>query len=462
MGAGPENKAVVTKSYTPKISKISRVSVSIPSPQIGVFFDGTGNNLFNDIQYLSDDKEPTNISKLFTLYPLDVEYIRRVYIEGIGTKAGEPDQDWDQAVAQSFGDRLQQAIKGLRAFCLEYSKFKHAKLDVFGFSRGAASARAFVNEVHRLATEDPGNFSGVAIEFRFVGIFDTVGSIGLAGDNSQRDFRGREFTLDLHPDAARYVYHLTAGHEQREYFPLSSILTGPGQSPASHFVEKELLGAHADVGGGYGPVPDVVYYPMKSVGWSNRAMREQKLRELKQAYEREYYAPGIDIDLNVMRDVQAGAGMYAQTAPLWKRNVKFHLSHVALHEMHTKACECGVPLEPLDKLVGKGEFVGRSALELYEVPADLQSHLQTGARGEEYIYRHYIHHSHQYRAKPDPGNWSGLNSNKPESHPDRRAANGKREIFYNDINNGNSKDVERQRFQVPTDNGLEDFEGVYP
>ena len=41
------------------------IKVTNRPPQFGVFFDGTGNNLENDLAKWDDDKEPTNIAKLY-------------------------------------------------------------------------------------------------------------------------------------------------------------------------------------------------------------------------------------------------------------------------------------------------------------------------------------------------------------------------------------------------------------
>ncbi len=51
--------------------------------RIGVFFDGTGNNMWNDMAI--GDGSQTNIAKLYQLYE-DSGYIVR-YAEGVGTEA---------------------------------------------------------------------------------------------------------------------------------------------------------------------------------------------------------------------------------------------------------------------------------------------------------------------------------------------------------------------------------------
>lgn len=441
-------------------SGCGQIKVTNRPPQFGVFFDGTGNNATNDVLN-PYDREPTNIAKLYLLYPQKPEWhVSARYIEGVGTEAGKDDSDIDMGMAYSFGEKVRQAIGEVQKF-FSQTQYKNAPigiLDVFGFSRGAAAARHFVNEIHRLNKIFPKHFGGPQLQVRFLGLFDTVGSIGMAGDNSQKLFNGDSFILDINPKAVHHAYHLTAHHEQREYFPLSSILTGQGQSPGSHFEEKEVPGAHSDVGGGYGSKPDMVYYPEDNFGWNMRSLREQKLKELKAHYEQQYKAPGISINLKA-RDTKLNAGVSTHIAPEWRRDVKPQLAHSALNMMHTKASEKGVPFGPLETLMRKQVFVNRQPEEVYVTPSDLQDHLtRLGAdskntRIEDYVYQYYIHHSHQYRAKPKPWALVTFNSNAPKTKPKLAAPNGKREIFYNEIAQGYSSADQWKRVQVTRSGG---------
>lgn len=352
-------------------------------------------------------------------------------------------------MAYSFGDKVRRALNDAKEFFQDYPNAPIGILDIFGFSRGAATARHFVNEVHRLNKQDPKHFGGPQLQVRFLGLFDTVGSIGVPGDNSQKLYNGESFMLDINPNAAQYVYHLTAGHEKRAYFPLSSILTAAGQVPAPHFEEVEMPGAHADVGGGYGQVPNVVYYPVpEPVVSYSRADCNEKIKKLKQEYEKKYPSPGIDINMQISIENSNGPYRYSHLDPHWKRTVRPQLAHAALHKMHTKAQEKGVPLEPLEMLIQKEQFNSQPAEDVYAIPSDLQDHLTRleakpdNTRIEDYVYQHYIHHSVQYRPKPGnliaASNIFGINGNKAESNPHHEALNGKRKVFYNIISQGNS------------------------
>ncbi|WP_374992560.1 T6SS phospholipase effector Tle1-like catalytic domain-containing protein [Paraburkholderia sp. SARCC-3016] len=79
------------------------------------------------------------------------------------------------------------------------------------------------------------------LHIRFLGLFDTVESIGLPAHNLS-DLRLRI------PEQVERCVHLVAGHELRACFPLTSV--GNGSARCEEIV---LPGVHSDVGGGYQP-----------------------------------------------------------------------------------------------------------------------------------------------------------------------------------------------------------------
>ncbi|MBB1336076.1 MULTISPECIES: T6SS phospholipase effector Tle1-like catalytic domain-containing protein, partial [unclassified Pseudoalteromonas] len=225
-------------------------------PSFGVFFDGTGNNRLNDIQDSTDANEPTNVVKLFELYPFQ-KYQSRYYVEGIGTKANESDSTLDMGLAFSFDERIRETLVTTVQFFKEYSKMSIGFLDVFGFSRGAAQARAFVNQVNAIYKNNPHYWGGIKPVIRFVGLFDSVASIGGDGDNNHSEFYANnelDYPVNLHlaSSSAGFVMHLAAFDEKRDKFPLSSLRTRNKQLLKNQ-QEIELPGVHSDIGGGYGP-----------------------------------------------------------------------------------------------------------------------------------------------------------------------------------------------------------------
>ncbi|MGZ8302215.1 MAG: T6SS phospholipase effector Tle1-like catalytic domain-containing protein, partial [Telluria sp.] len=143
---------------------------------------------------------------------------------------------------------------------------KKIYVSVFGFSRGATQARAFINWLQSLCKLDaqlrgkPDGMSlgGFDVEFDFLGIFDTVASVGAGntlGNGVGRLFDGHgawadsEDSLRIPPGVN--CLHLVAAHELRRSFPVDSISI----NGALHEGCEEIVvpGVHSDVGCGYCP-----------------------------------------------------------------------------------------------------------------------------------------------------------------------------------------------------------------
>lgn len=280
--------------------------------RIGMFFDGTGNNKANsetvaacyapdanladaaeEIQkhcaaygYDGNGSSPdnsygndvSNIARLYDLYadhsykPMPENTKKaslRVYIEGIGTRNNGPDSLYSQATGRGETGvvaRVEQSpakiLKQLRLLQEENTGVMVEKIefDIFGFSRGAAAARHFANEVLKgehslLAKALPAgspllssNFNWrlkTDIAINFIGLFDTVAAIANPGlfDFSGTNSRNPGVNLKLPDDCANKVVHLVARDEIRENFALNSL----------DHIDLVLPGAHSDLGGGYLP-----------------------------------------------------------------------------------------------------------------------------------------------------------------------------------------------------------------
>ncbi|QUJ78130.1 DUF2235 domain-containing protein [Sulfitobacter albidus] len=260
--------------------------------EIGVFFDGTNNNTANvaagergeGAGGASYDNGRSNVSLLSDLYKRKSDdweqdgtgYCKkfgRIYVSGIGTTDNVSDYRPDNIAGATFGTgpsgveaRVFQACLDLGHLITQLSggnEPEEITVDVFGFSRGAAAARYFVNcfrqgfikynavdwSIWRGIHIDENEASvpeGRNVVFRFVGIFDTVAAIGL-GTNDDNG------PVNVHCSSAQaeMIYHLTAANEYRENFRLNHNKPGGGQT-------RELPGAHSDVGGGYRAGPENV------------------------------------------------------------------------------------------------------------------------------------------------------------------------------------------------------------
>lgn len=152
--------------------------------RIGFFFDGTGNNLFNTAYGLrrvasgdasfrhsrgSFSNGLTNVANLYSMYRSGCEvtpdrttlYLRE-YFDGVGTRrarrqnngrhAAPPDTSFGQSMGTGTTGCLAQAHKACRKLYEilkgQARSFEDVTIDVFGFSRGAATARHFMNCVN--------------------------------------------------------------------------------------------------------------------------------------------------------------------------------------------------------------------------------------------------------------------------------------------------------------------------
>ncbi len=227
--------------------------------RVGVFLDGTGNNIDRPSVRLS------NVIKLARVYQIDSEEksVRWIYARGVGTNSS---MDFlGAAFGKGAAPRFNGVLHEFRNVLKEYEQANGALpgtivMDVFGFSRGAAMARHFVNVVKQGMFTLPAPYNRIpASSYRigFLGVFDTVASFGNPGDNIDRGF---SFHIAEHwlQDGC---LHLVANDEHRENFPLQALLDGqdpahPVDMQSGRMREIVLPGAHSDIGGAYERTPE--------------------------------------------------------------------------------------------------------------------------------------------------------------------------------------------------------------
>lgn len=352
--------------------------------RIGVFFDGTGNNKEND----RATKKMSSVAKLSDLYrdKIDDETLKQyswVYKNGVGTIDEDDNELSGLALGEGAIERVHEAIKEVADFFDRKPCAKEFIVDVFGFSRGAAQARHFVNELHDRA-------AGPNVKVGFVGIYDTVASFAggwagaldptdlisddEAGDNINRyevsEYQGqrrvrrgqkivekpyykdliKDFNFHLSAASADYIEHFVARDEVRKNFPLSSMEPNDG----GFLNQQTFIGVHSDIGGGYaedgGEVENkldwIAQYRQNHgarIGGYDRAyphLSDQyrkvdrysvaEVEEMKQAY----WKLGYDIS-----EERIGRKIWL----VGKKNVTNTLSNVYLRLMHNRATKSGVP-----------------------------------------------------------------------------------------------------------------------
>lgn len=250
--------------------------------------------------YLKDNKAPDDL-------------IFKIYTEGMGTNTLNDDEsiaetgtlpvenykDDDVVQGTGFGqgkagilDRVERAVKMMADKIIEMNEKEVGTItvDVFGFSRGAASARCFVHEITRQAysahpitvrgrivgyedangykvndkysdkklpsngrlgyhltgAKNPVTFDKLII--RFAGLYDTVPHHGFAQWNDINDLGLNSISK------AKYTVHMVAADEHRANFNLADIscITGKkGGGKTDRGIELYLPGVHCDVGGSY-------------------------------------------------------------------------------------------------------------------------------------------------------------------------------------------------------------------
>ncbi|MFK0380209.1 T6SS phospholipase effector Tle1-like catalytic domain-containing protein [Pandoraea sp. NPDC090278] len=226
-------------------------------PWISLFFDGTGNNQKID--------EPlnklSNIARLYLGHRDEPYLISRFYYPGVGTPMDASNPSWVDKIRDSemiggamglgWDARLEMAETDFRNSLKFNHKVKRIDVAVFGFSRGATLARAFVNRLLAKCTfKDnvphwpcPTAVDGESapLHFRFLGLFDSVESVGLPAHNLS------SMQTEI-PEQVDRCLHFVASHELRACFPLAPVRNSAG----SH-EEIVFPGGHSDVGGGYRP-----------------------------------------------------------------------------------------------------------------------------------------------------------------------------------------------------------------
>ena len=267
---------------------------------ISFFFDGTGNNKDED----APKNKTSNIARLYEAHihkPL--LNVARVYIPGVGTpftEVGDKGGTLGDAVGKGGEKRIKFAMKEFDRYLKiaearatnPANKIAGIHIAIFGFSRGAAQARAFAIRLHqRLETTASGwalKGKGYPVRVYFMGLFDTVAAVGLSNTlrnpEKRRAYRAamrglpvvgpvfggaiadavvvnsealkghNDWGSELRvPPSVLQCLHYTAAHEVRESFPLDTVRVAGVSSYPSGCAETVFPGMHSDVGGGYMP-----------------------------------------------------------------------------------------------------------------------------------------------------------------------------------------------------------------
>jgi uncharacterized protein (DUF2235 family) len=232
-----------------------------------VMFDGTWNN----------KKSETNVIRMREAIASSGPDDREqpcFYDPGVGTHW------YDKITGGAFGRGLSENIQqGYRWLAQKYQA--KDEIYVFGFSRGAYTARSLVGlirkcgipksadesrvgrayDLYRDKSVAPDDAKAVAfrasesreVRVKFIGVWDTVGALGIPASHVPfgRDyFRWHDTDLSRIVD---YAYHAVATDENREDY---AVTVWTKIKPENIAVEQKwFVGSHANVGGGYDKHP---------------------------------------------------------------------------------------------------------------------------------------------------------------------------------------------------------------
>ncbi len=353
-----------------------------------------------------EESSPSNVAKLYVLYPHeDPGDQRSIYIRGVGTVTAATCQNDYTILGMGLGlgaEGGQARILEARAYLLSFlEEFKDCPpasvtLDVFGFSRGAALARHFVNlildglpdfsKTPQSIIANPPKFGALRYEnpifmpektanrvhpslpnvkIRFIGLFDTVGSFYLPGTE-----KNGAFILHLPKGCADKVLHLVSEDERRKNFRCTRI--------DDVGTEIKVAGVHSDIGGGY-PLMEKIFLLMDKETYDddpygiskNRAEAALARRAIARGFWTDNAVPAPGFFFKHELHQMVGHGLRQNICFLMRTKITDgRYATVPLNVMFKQATKAGVPL---DIRQAKNP-------EWYEVPEDLSGYVDNPPR----------------------------------------------------------------------------------
>lgn len=208
-------------------------------------FDGTWNK--PDFQP-NDGDDNTNVFRFARMYAQAYgedpdDFLKHAYTDGVGTRMGKI----GKIVGGFTGAGGKSRVDEMLRHCATNFDEGDKTVDIVGYSRGAALAIHFANEIGDGFRVDGKRYE--ADEIRFLGLWDTVPAFGLPGVLLD-PFKDVDLGWDLDlPRKAKRVAHAMARHERRQAFDVHR-LDPKHRNP--NVTELWFRGVHSDIGGGNG------------------------------------------------------------------------------------------------------------------------------------------------------------------------------------------------------------------
>lgn len=380
--------------------------------RISIFYDGTNNNRDNIEEReknseiyekyrkadgtSSYDNGRTNIAIMEPhvigkkeAYKPEYDLAYKFYIAGQGPVSRGKDQIL-RGVAMAVGvtgvpNRAEEGINKAVEFIssekealLDYNEHYIEKLtiDVFGFSRGAATARYAIHVIHEGRMTGVDEHTGKIIyewnplfqrlndlkyeitkadvEVQFAGLYDTV--LSYIGSQKLPKWMANNILEQQAVARAKKSLHLAAAEEHRNDFPLHMI-----KSAGSKGNEYYLPGVHSDVGGSYNKADEL-------------KLKDDKISEKDKVYmlpsdEDMVINDGDPITVRQDRDDLIAQGWYKENEIKvhdvgWDDNFNVNRSILAVSRQNISSAYSNIPLKIMAKAAREEKLKIDTELEL--------------------------------------------------------------------------------------------------
>jgi hypothetical protein len=209
-------------------------------------FDGTGNS-----EYPAAGDSISNVEKFYRAYDQSVNG-RAFYITGIGTTNIDMPYQGNMISGDGFNQRVALGFTFLdRLINDSLTKPETLEIDVIGFSRGAAEARVWTNQlVSHLVNGRYTTSKGQSrcLDLRFEGLWDTVSHLGAVFSDDSK----YSFSIPVQVKLAVQAVALNEYRGGTSNFDGRSIFNTANTPNTASRIELGFIGSHADIGGGYG------------------------------------------------------------------------------------------------------------------------------------------------------------------------------------------------------------------
>ncbi len=285
------------------------------------------------------------------------------YVDGAGTENDESDSLWGYAfglgqtgikakIKKAVDEILPKIKDALNSAGGVKIVIEELTFDLFGFSRGAATARHFVSATQADSSKHPiksllldQEIEVDKLNYHFVGLFDTVSSHGFYFGNDVS-----RLGLDQIKNATKVV-QLAAADEHRKNFALTDVVSCKASKDikSDECVQVYLPGVHSDIGGSYRDGASEMQDIYQTWAWGMAQCRQQAEYEKQRLLASGWYKePEITITEYPSMEVgDAGNNDLDQAILSVKRaSISNQYSRIPLHIMADFATEHKVMFKP--------------------------------------------------------------------------------------------------------------------